>query len=638
MRVAGAAFAVLIALGAALPALALPPAPAPNVSLSCGLPAPEVPAWAGDTDVQVASLHCDNLLPGKTEVGNIVVGYGGGLEPFTDISGYCSTRGVGTATSGGGGSVQWPYVALRSIYRPGLGYLRLRYRYSISKSNGSGVVSITQNGALLWGLEARTDGTCRYLHSGQSFSCPGGHGGEGELRIGVPTDEWQMLGFGASGAFGCPPNTSNEGHVVFDPYVFPDPEETDLEVFTVRSLTDPTPVVPVEGSAIFPADFDGDGYPWDVDCDISRASVNPGAAEVCDDLLDNDCDGYADSLDTDCGCADADLDGVCDVIDNCAVPNPDQTDADGDGFGALCDCDDGNDSVNPDQEEICGDFVDNDCSGAADDSPDVNRDGLCDACGDGADNDGDGLTDYPADPGCGSSVQAGEDPECQDGVDNDSDSYTDYPDDPGCLAPQQISESPQCDDGVDNDADGKSDAADPGCMAAYDNAELSQCDDGVDNDSDGRFDFLIAGSCVTNSSGSCVAGSGSDCCEARAVYAPGCGDAACEATVCAANPGCCSAVWHGGCALLAQQLCGGLCDGSCSNDASITCSWSPDCTVRSCAQNASLRCDADSDCADPGCAGAWDNSETRTRSCGIGAELVLALVPLAWLMRRRRGR
>ena len=66
-------------------------------------------------------------------------------------------------------------------------------------------------------------------------------------------------------------------------------------------------------------DGDGDGYgsPFtdpieacsapegyvsnNTDCDDTIAAINPGAAEVCDDGVDNDCDGDTDSADSDCG-------------------------------------------------------------------------------------------------------------------------------------------------------------------------------------------------------------------------------------------------------------------------------------------------------------------------------------------------
>ena len=53
-------------------------------------------------------------------------------------------------------------------------------------------------------------------------------------------------------------------------------------------------------------DVDGDGYAiegdicGEIDCDDADEFINPGAAEVCDDLVDNDCDGLVDSDDDDC--------------------------------------------------------------------------------------------------------------------------------------------------------------------------------------------------------------------------------------------------------------------------------------------------------------------------------------------------
>ena len=51
-------------------------------------------------------------------------------------------------------------------------------------------------------------------------------------------------------------------------------------------------------------DDDGDGYEDEAcggdDCDDADSTVNPGADEICDDLIDNDCDGLADLDDPDC--------------------------------------------------------------------------------------------------------------------------------------------------------------------------------------------------------------------------------------------------------------------------------------------------------------------------------------------------
>jgi hypothetical protein len=95
------------------------------------------------------------------------------------------------------------------------------------------------------------------------------------------------------------------------------------------------------------------------DCDDASASVNPGATEICDGV-DNNCAGG---------------------IDNGLTFNNYYADADGDGFGAgsatsACsnpgagfvtnntDCDDASASVNTSGTEVCGNGIDEDCSGS----------------------------------------------------------------------------------------------------------------------------------------------------------------------------------------------------------------------------------------------------------------------------------
>ena len=110
-------------------------------------------------------------------------------------------------------------------------------------------------------------------------------------------------------------------------------------------------------------------------------------------------------------------------------------------------------------------------------------------CSDGVDNDGDGLIDFPADPGCESSM-SNESPRCNNGIDDDGDGLIDFPDDPGCASASSFTESPQCNDGFDNDGDGDIDfPADPGCTSASGTNERRPCSDGVDNDGDGLIDF-----------------------------------------------------------------------------------------------------------------------------------------------------
>ena len=58
-------------------------------------------------------------------------------------------------------------------------------------------------------------------------------------------------------------------------------------------------------------DIDGDGFlnaflgqpaPDQADCDDFNAQVFPGAAEICEDGIDNDCNGLVDVNDPACGC------------------------------------------------------------------------------------------------------------------------------------------------------------------------------------------------------------------------------------------------------------------------------------------------------------------------------------------------
>ncbi|MFN7146799.1 MAG: putative metal-binding motif-containing protein [Myxococcota bacterium] len=73
------------------------------------------------------------------------------------------------------------------------------------------------------------------------------------------------------------------------------------------------------------------------DCDDTDAAVNPGAAEVPYDGIDNDC----------------------------AVGTRDD-DLDDDGFDQAEDCDDDDAAVNPGAEDVCDDGIDNNCSGVID--------------------------------------------------------------------------------------------------------------------------------------------------------------------------------------------------------------------------------------------------------------------------------
>jgi hypothetical protein len=152
-------------------------------------------------------------------------------------------------------------------------------------------------------------------------------------------------------------------------------------------------------------DYDGDGYGSsaqtqtacsaptgyvsnDDDCNASDASIYPGAEEIYDDGIDQNCDGL-------------------DVIIETSTPDEDQ-----DGFIWGVDCDDNNATVYPGASEIANDGIDQDCDGS-------------DTVSTADDADGDGMT--VADGDCddtNAAIYHGA-TELADGLDNDCDGNPD---------------------------------------------------------------------------------------------------------------------------------------------------------------------------------------------------------------------
>ncbi len=111
-------------------------------------------------------------------------------------------------------------------------------------------------------------------------------------------------------------------------------------------------------------DFDGDGFPVDVDCDDTDSAVFPNADEICNSV-DDDCDGEVDEDPTDGVIAywDGDGDGYggseITTVSRAGAPPAGSA-------GHADDCDDLSAAASPVGEEVC-DGLDNNCNGTVDD-------------------------------------------------------------------------------------------------------------------------------------------------------------------------------------------------------------------------------------------------------------------------------
>lgn len=130
------------------------------------------------------------------------------------------------------------------------------------------------------------------------------------------------------------------------------------------------------GPSIQACDQPADYVNNNTDCNDNQNAINPLASEVCADSIDNDCDT---EVDEECSGGGTDTSGS--TGGECTDPQNWYPDVDLDGFGdALSvatsdctapegfvdnntDCDDADNTVNPDASESCEDSIDNDCDG-----------------------------------------------------------------------------------------------------------------------------------------------------------------------------------------------------------------------------------------------------------------------------------
>jgi hypothetical protein len=124
-------------------------------------------------------------------------------------------------------------------------------------------------------------------------------------------------------------------------------------------------------------DADGDSYRADVDCNDRDPAINPGAREILDNGVDEDCNGISELdldrdrdgflRDRDCNDSNPSISpGAGEILDNdvdedCNGAKELDLDRDRDGFSRPADCDDANPRISPGAVDVPGNTIDEDC-------------------------------------------------------------------------------------------------------------------------------------------------------------------------------------------------------------------------------------------------------------------------------------
>ena len=254
-------------------------------------------------------------------------------------------------------------------------------------------------------------------------------------------------------------------------------------------------------------DNDCDNFKTDDDCDDSNENINPNTNEIWYDGVDGNCDGLNDyDKDQDGFVEDeytipSELDGGdCNDDDNSINPNALETwydgvdqdcqgdndfDRDGDGFESDeyggDDCNDLNNEINPGKDETMYDGIDVNCVDDPNDEYDFDGDGF-------VPSDYATVSGLPGgdcddiDPGINPSVLD----ETVDGIDNDCDG-TDGVDADGDGFASQEAGGDDCDD---NDAELGSILTDADCDGIPDNCTFGDCDNSIELSSEVSIDFV----------------------------------------------------------------------------------------------------------------------------------------------------